>query len=112
TYKTLKYEGLDSLTNEINNLIVCENIGKVLLGLPLSVAGFDTQKTAEIREVFSYLQNRIEAPLLLWDERYSTSDAKNILISKGMTLKNSKKVIDQTAAALILRSYLESNDNA
>ena len=61
-YKTLKNEGLDSLTNEINNLIVCENIGKVLLGLPLSVAGLDTQKLLKLEKSF-LLQNRIEAPL-------------------------------------------------
>ncbi|HPY95836.1 MAG TPA: Holliday junction resolvase RuvX [Candidatus Cloacimonadota bacterium] len=110
-YLTLNNNGIDTLIHELNIIIKKENVGKIILGLPISVAGLDTQKTQEVRGVYERLSESINIPMILWDERYSTSDAKKILIEKGLSIKDSKKVIDQTAAALILTSYLKVNVN-
>ena len=45
--------------------------------------------------------------VILWDERLSTVEAENYLISADMSRKKRKKVIDGVAASLILDTYLK-----
>ncbi|HOD55357.1 MAG TPA: Holliday junction resolvase RuvX [Candidatus Cloacimonadota bacterium] len=111
-FKTINNNGIEFIITELCEIIRSQSVGKIVLGLPLSVAGLDTQKTNEVREFYEALAKRVDVPVILWDERYTTADAKEILIKKGLSIRDSKKVIDQTAAALILKSYLEGNKDA
>ena len=45
-------------------------------------------------------------PVVLWDERRTTIDAHQILMSSGKNAKKRKKVVDAVAASLILEGYL------
>ena len=106
-YITIKNIGLKHILSEIND-IICENsIEKVIVGLPLNLEGSDSQKTLEVRKFFSELSKFILVPSVLFDERYSTIEANDYLKEKGFTVKESREIIDQIAAAVILRSYLE-----
>jgi putative Holliday junction resolvase len=44
------------------------------------------------------------------DERYTSVDAEEALIEADISRKKRKGVIDQVAAVLILRSYLDYGD--
>lgn len=107
-YMTLNNSGFDSVAEQLKRIIREQTVEVILLGLPLSVAGLDTQKTAEVREFHHKLEEYLQREVLLWDERYTTMDAKEHLISKGIKQKDGKKVIDQIAAAMILKNYLEA----
>lgn len=111
-FKTIQNLYLEFVLKEITNVVREQNVEKVILGLPISVAGLDTNKTKEVREFYTTLSNTLNIPVIFWDERYTTVDAKEILIKKGLSIKESKKVIDQTAAALLLKNYLEVNKDA
>ncbi len=99
----------DDLFNEIINIIKEENIGKIILGLPLNLDGEDTQKTKEVRNFAEKLKKDISIPVILWDERYTTVEANEALQKMGYNIHDSKDVIDKVAASLILRNYLENN---
>ena len=45
-------------------------------------------------------------PVVLWDESLSSVEAEELLIAQGMSRAKRREKIDQTAAALILESYL------
>ena len=45
-------------------------------------------------------------PVVLWDERRTTIDAHQILMTGGKNAKKRKKVVDAVAASLILEGYL------
>lgn len=107
-YTTIQNSGNEPVIESLIKIVRDQSVGLVLLGLPLSVAGLDTQKTAQVRLFYSVLKERLNVPVEFWDERYTTMDAKEILINKGIRQKDSKKIIDQTAAALILKNYLEA----
>ncbi len=111
-YHTIPNHSDEQVLKEIQDVVRSQAVGKIVLGLPISVAGLDTQKTNEVRRFFELLSQSVNVPVFLWDERYTTADAKDILIRKGLSIKESKKVIDQTAAALILKSFLEGNKDA
>ncbi len=105
---TITNLGFSYIVKKLSELIKEQNVGLVLLGLPLSVAGLDTQKTAQVRAFYEQLKQELTVSIELWDERYTTMDARDLLIKKGIKQKAGKKIIDQTAAAMILKNYLEA----
>ncbi|PUU87073.1 MAG: putative holliday junction resolvase, partial [Halanaerobium sp.] len=65
-------------------------------------------KRAEITQaLINFLENNLELPIIIQDERLTTSQAKNILLEADVSREGRKKVIDKMAAALILQSYLD-----
>lgn len=52
-----------------------------------------------------------EKPVIRQDERYTSRDAKNILLQSGIKKqkRRDKALVDKVAAALILEQYMEEN---
>jgi len=78
----------------------------IVVGLPLSLdgeAGPQAQKTQGFAKA---LANLLPIPVVLWDESLSSVEAEEILIAQGVSRAKRRERIDQTAAALILESYL------
>ena len=55
------------------------------------------------------LKEQTQIPVVLWDESFSTQDARAARISLGVSRKDRSGHQDALAAVMILRSYLESN---
>ena len=107
-FATIENNSDVSLFDELLKIIDAHDIKKIIIGLPLSIAGEDTPKTIEVREFYKKLSEKTDIPLVWWDERYSTCEASEILKNKGLSLRESKEKIDQVAAAVILKSYLDT----
>jgi putative Holliday junction resolvase len=55
------------------------------------------------------LQQRVpKVKIILWDERMTTVAAQRALHDAGRNVKQSRAVIDQVAAQLILQGWLDS----
>ena len=80
---------------------------EVVVGLPISLAGADTASTADARGFAHLLSRAIETPVRLVDERLSTVSAQRALRASGRNAKNSRSVIDQVAAVIILQHALD-----
>jgi len=78
-----------------------------VVGLPLHMSGDESQKSLEARAFGKWLQESTELPVEFFDERYSSSFAKEVLGQAGMSRKGKKKRVDQLAAQIILQGYLE-----
>lgn len=98
----------DNTLAEIKKIIEKENVGKIVVGLPVNFEGEDTIRTGEVREFVERLKKKISIPVIFWDERYSTVEANEILKKNKYSIKESKSVIDKVAASIILRDYLDS----
>jgi putative Holliday junction resolvase len=83
---------------------------KVIVGLPLDLKGEEGIQAAKVKDFTDRLIRRIRIPVVLWDESLSTVDAETSLIEMDISRQKRKKIIDQMAAAVILRSYLESGE--
>lgn len=99
----------ESLFEKIREIVNSKNVGKIVLGLPLNLDGEDTFKTREVRKFAEILKKKINIPIILWDERYTTVEANEILKKMDYGIKESKDVIDKVAASIILKNYLDSN---
>ena len=50
-------------------------------------------------------------PLIQYDERLSSIEAKKSLINQGIKTGHNKEFIDMTAAAIFLQSYLDEKSS-
>jgi len=55
------------------------------------------------------LKQQTPIPVILWDESFSTQDARAARIEMGVSRKQRGGHMDELAAVMILRSYLETN---
>ena len=55
------------------------------------------------------LKTQTQIPILLWDESFSTQEARNARIDIGVRRKKRSGHLDDLAATIILQSYLEAN---
>ena len=113
-YTLLKYDNddYDYLASEIKKIVEKENVSKIVLGFPKNMnntCGFATERTKKFQEV---LEKYVNVPIILVDERLSTVEATNILLANDMSRKKRKKIIDVTAAMIILDTYLIKPSNA
>ena len=81
----------------------------IVVGLPLALAGTETEWTTEVRDFAERLAARTRLPVHLMDERMTSIEAEGAI--RGLGLRKSRREdkarIDATAAAIILRNYLD-----
>ena len=104
--KTIKYDNIDSLIDEVINIIEEKNVSEIALGLPKNMdnsMGFAADRSLSFKEK---LEQRTDVKVTLVDERLSTVEAQNYLINEGMRREKRKKVIDAVAASVILNTFI------
>lgn len=80
-----------------------------VVGLPIHLSGEESQKSLEAREFAKWLGETTNLPVVLFDERFTTSMARDVLEQAGLTKKKRKKRLDQLAAQILLSAFLESS---
>lgn len=79
---------------------------EVYVGLPVSMAGRETASTQDALRVAFALSDALGVEIRLVDERLTTVSATANLRLAGKNSKNSRAIIDQEAAAIILEQAL------
>jgi putative Holliday junction resolvase len=85
---------------------------EIIVGLPIALSGRETASTADAREFARELALVQPAPVRMVDERLSTVSANAALRASGRTAKNSRSVVDQVAAVIILQHALDFERSA
>ena len=93
----------------IADIVKRENIGKVVIGLPVNMDGTSGERVEKARAFGDALKPLVSAEIAYQDERLSTVAGERMLIEAGMRRDKRKKVIDKIAATIILQTYLDSH---
>ncbi len=80
---------------------------EILVGLPISLSGGETASTADAREVAGQISQATGVAVRLVDERLSTVSAHAALRDSGRTQRNSRKLVDQVAAVVLLQQAID-----
>jgi putative Holliday junction resolvase len=78
-----------------------------VVGLPIHCDGGESAKSKEARQFARWLQELTQVPTRLFDERFSTAQAKRRLRDRRLTQKNRKSRIDAVAAQVLLEAFVE-----
>lgn len=111
--KTIQRVGIRKDTGAVIDLIDEFNCDTVVIGLPRSMDGSDSQQTEKVYEFKQMLENKLMSSgkssinLVYQDERLTTVQAQKVLIQGDVSRKKRKEVIDKQAAVLILQGYLD-----
>ena len=97
-----------AIARKLAELIAAKQIERIVIGLPRNMNGTYGPAADKIRDFVEKLTPLIAVPIQLWDERMTTQQAQRNLHEAGRTVKNSRQIIDQAAAVIILQSYLDS----
>ena len=91
----------------IEALIAERAIAGIVIGLPLNM---DSTEGPRAQSARAYARNLavLGLPILLWDERWSTTSAERGLIDQDMSRAKRKERIDSAAAAVILQAACDA----
>ena len=81
-------------------------VEELVLGHPKNMDGTRGPRAEKAEAMAELLKEATGLPVVLWDERRTTIDAHQILMTGGKNAKKRKKVVDAVAASLILEGYL------
>lgn len=104
-------EDYETAANEVKSIVEEYDIGKVALGLPKNMnntLGFASERSLAFKKL---LESKIDVPIYLVDERLSTTEAENFLISMDVSRGKRKKIIDGKAAEIILETFIKREEN-
>ncbi len=90
-------------------LVEEEEVGRIVVGLPVHTDGHEGQKAAEARKFGAWLAEVTGLPVTYYDERFTTVEAEGFLLAAGLTNKRRKARRDRVAAQILLQSYLDAS---
>lgn len=102
-----KENDFESIIPELIKIINDNDITDIALGLPKNMdnsMGFASQRSLNFKKL---LEENIETPITLIDERLSSVEAHNILMNLGHKNEYRKKVVDEIAAVIILENFIK-----
>jgi putative Holliday junction resolvase len=81
---------------------------RIIVGNPLYLSGEVSPSAVKAHRFVEALQAETDLPVSLWDERLSTTEAHELLNEAGHAVIDRKAIVDQVAAVLILKSYMQT----
>ena len=108
--------GLDTVTTAdligyISRYLGTEAVDGIIVGMPRTVTGEESESMRYLRPVIDRLAKSISpVPVVFYDERFTSVLAHRAMIDGGMKKvdRRDKAVVDKISAAIILNDYLNS----
>jgi len=107
-FKTLNYDDMDHLINQLSEIINEKQVNKVVVGIPYNMKGDDTQQTTKVREFVSILEQKLGYEIIFVDERLTSSEAEKFMHQMDIKTGFNKNKIDKIAASIILQEYIDT----
>jgi putative Holliday junction resolvase len=96
----------------IAEIVRDKNAERVVIGLPRHMNGSVGIGAAEALAFAEKLRACLACEVVTWDERMTTMAAHRALRDSGQKTRNSRGVVDQVAAQMILQGYLDALQSA
>ena len=83
-------------------------VSAVIVGHPLRLSGAPGVRAHHAERFADALRSILSVPVLLQDERLSTSEAERALRETGASGRDRRRVVDRSAATVILQAWLDA----
>lgn len=104
---TIWRKGRGEDLRNLMRIIRKHEVTEIVIGNPLHMSGDVSPWAAKVQEFAEEIRERSHLPIHLWDERLSSVAAHEILDEAGHDRKDRKRIIDQVAAVVILRDWMQ-----
>ena len=103
-----KGETFEQDIQELRGLInQYDGVNEIVVGLPRTMSGAAGIQVEKVNKFVTALKQAFQINIVTSDERLTTKEAERALIETGMSREKRKRVIDKSAAAVILQDYLD-----
>ena len=109
--KTINRNTLNELISELKVIIDENNIKGIVIGNPLNMDGSSGRSAQSVKDTSQKIEENINIPICLWDERLSTVGAFNLSSQLDINVSKREKKIDENAAAFILQGAIDFLNN-
>ena len=109
--KTINRNTLNELISELKAIIDENNVKGIIIGNPLNMDGSSGRSAQSIKDTSQKIEENINVPICLWDERLSTVGAFNLSSQLDINVSKREKKIDENAAAFILQGAIDFLNN-
>ena len=109
--KTINRNTLIELISELRVIIEENNIKGIIIGNPLNMDGSSGRSAQSVKDTSQKIEENINIPICLWDERLSTVGAFNLSSQLDINVSKREKKIDENAAAFILQGAIDFLNN-
>ena len=109
--KTINKNTLKELISELKVIIDENDIKGIIIGNPLNMDGSSGRSTQSVKDTSQKIEENINIPICLWDERLSTVGAFNLSSQLDINVSKREKKIDENAAAFILQGAIDFLNN-
>ena len=94
---------------QIANIASEQNAGLIVVGQSFDDEGQPNLAGRRAARFAEALQSQTDIPIQMWDESFSTQEARAARIRMGVPRKQRAGHLDQVAATVILQSYLDAH---
>ena len=109
--KTINRNSLHELISELKVIIDENDIKGIVIGNPLNMDGSSGRSVQSVKDTSKKIEENINIPICLWDERLSTVGAFNLSSQLDVNVTKREKKIDENAAAFILQGAIDFLNN-
>jgi len=109
--KTITRNTLNEFISELKVIIDENNIKGIIIGNPLNMDGSSGKSAQSVKDTSQKIEENINIPICLWDERLSTVGAFNLSSQLDINVSKREKKIDENAAAFILQGAIDFLNN-
>ena len=94
----------------IQTLVAKLDITDVVVGMPYELSGKVGHRARRVLELVEALRAALGTTIAVHevDERFTTAEAQRVLLEADLSRERRREVIDQQAAALILKGWLDA----
>lgn len=97
---------------QIAEIAAQQGAQKIIIGQSLDDDGNPTPAGRSAGRFAEALRQQTSLPVEMWDEAFTTFDARKARISMGVSRKNRAGHLDQLAATVLLQSYLDAHPSS
>jgi putative holliday junction resolvase len=92
----------------LKGVIEAEEIGQLVIGLPVHLSGREGEQADLARAFGQWLSQLTALPCVFWDERFTSWEAESSLLAAKLSKKKRQQRRDRVAAQVLLQAYIDA----
>ena len=98
----------EKFLERLKEILVERETEQIIVGMPRNMDGSIGPQALKVEDFVATLKKSVVIPVLTWDERLTTVMAEDKLREAGLNVREAKKRVDASAAAVMLQDYMDS----
>ena len=105
--ETIEVKDESEIPSLVARIVSDKKAEKIVVGLPLNMNSSESEKCIKVREFGALLAEKTNIPVVFWDERLTSVQAKRVMRELNKKTYRNKQMVDKISATLILQEYLK-----